>query len=181
MTLSLLGPTKMREAALLSAADAAGTAWGACQIRLVANRVASRRTGSTHKVYRGWRFAVTMDQVVPPPARPCSRFPLIRHSSRRVSPAMPWCSSRTRASSPLGTPRPSPGQQHRSERPIPSPWGWRRRVATWRPTAGRRTRRFRGATRNPIRRSQRVPSCMGGRRMAVCAAEHGERAAHTPV
>ena len=65
---------------------------------------------------------------------------------------MPWCSSPTRASSRLGTPRPSPGQQHRSERPIPSPWGWRRRVATWRPTAGRRTRRFRGATRNPIRR-----------------------------
>ena len=65
MTLSLPGPTKMRETAPLSAVDVAGTAWGTCQIRLEADRVASRRTGSTHKVYRGWRFAVTMDQGHP--------------------------------------------------------------------------------------------------------------------
>jgi hypothetical protein len=42
-------------------------AWGACQVRLVADRVASLRTGSTHKVYRGWRFAVTMRGGQPRP------------------------------------------------------------------------------------------------------------------
>jgi hypothetical protein len=36
------------------------SAWGSCEILLVADRVASRRTGSTHKVYRDWRFAVVM-------------------------------------------------------------------------------------------------------------------------
>jgi hypothetical protein len=65
MTLASPGTTEMRETGLLRLADLAGTAWGACQIRLVADRVASRRTGSTHKVYRGWRFAVTMDQGNP--------------------------------------------------------------------------------------------------------------------
>jgi hypothetical protein len=35
-------------------------AWGSCEIRLVADRVASLRSGSTHKVYRDWRFAVIM-------------------------------------------------------------------------------------------------------------------------
>jgi hypothetical protein len=55
----------MGEAAPLSPADVAATAWGTCQIRLVADRVASRRAGSTHKVYRGWRFAVAMDQGHP--------------------------------------------------------------------------------------------------------------------
>jgi hypothetical protein len=36
------------------------SAWGSCEILLVADRVAGRRTGSTHKVYRDWRFAVVM-------------------------------------------------------------------------------------------------------------------------
>jgi hypothetical protein len=65
MTLSLPGTTEMREAGPLSPSDVAETAWGSCQIRLVADRVASHRTGSTHKVYRGWRFAVAMDQGHP--------------------------------------------------------------------------------------------------------------------
>ena len=38
----------------------AQAAWGAGEIRLVADRVASLRTGSTHKVYRGWRFEATI-------------------------------------------------------------------------------------------------------------------------
>ena len=65
MTLSSPGTTEMREASPWSHGGVAGTAWGACQIRLVADRVASRRTGSTHKVYRGWRFTVAMDQGYP--------------------------------------------------------------------------------------------------------------------
>lgn len=67
MTLSLPGPTEMREAAPLSPADVAGTAWGTCQIRLMADRIASLRDGSTHKVYRGWRFAVAMEHGCPDP------------------------------------------------------------------------------------------------------------------
>ena len=47
--------------------DTAGTAWGACRIRLVADRVPSLRAGSTHKVYRGWRFAAVMQQGQPQP------------------------------------------------------------------------------------------------------------------
>ena len=54
----------------------ARTAWGACQIRLVADRVASRRTGSTHKVYRGWRFAVAMDQGYPDPGTTLFTVPI---------------------------------------------------------------------------------------------------------
>ena len=65
MTLSLPGTNEMREAAPLSPVDVARTAWGTCQIRLVADRIASLRAGSTHKVYRGWRFAVTMDHGCP--------------------------------------------------------------------------------------------------------------------
>jgi hypothetical protein len=42
--------------------DLVDTAWGTCQIRLVADRVANRRSGSTHKVYRGWRMAVALEQ-----------------------------------------------------------------------------------------------------------------------
>ena len=76
MTLSLPGTTEMREAGPLSPADVAGTAWGACQIRLVADRVASRRTGSTHKVYRGWRFAVAMDQGHPDPGTTLFTVPI---------------------------------------------------------------------------------------------------------
>ena len=41
--------------------DMVGAAWGACHIRLVADRVANRRSGSTHKVYRGWRMAVALE------------------------------------------------------------------------------------------------------------------------
>ena len=76
MTLSPPAPTEMSEAALLNSADAAGTAWGACQIRLLADRVASRRARSTHKVYRGWRFAVTMDQGCPDPGTPLFTVPI---------------------------------------------------------------------------------------------------------
>jgi hypothetical protein len=45
--------------------DTVGTAWGACQIRLVADRVPSLRAGSTHKVYRDWRFAAVMQHGYP--------------------------------------------------------------------------------------------------------------------
>src|SRR5215213_7410078 len=76
MTLSLSGPTEMREAAPLNSADVARTAWGTCQIRLVADRVASRRTGSTHKVYRGWRFAVAMDHGCPAPGTTLFTVPI---------------------------------------------------------------------------------------------------------
>lgn len=62
MTHSRLGATETREAVPLSDAPVDGTAWGGCQIRLLADRVPSRRTGSTYKVYCGWRFAVAMDQ-----------------------------------------------------------------------------------------------------------------------
>jgi hypothetical protein len=65
MTLSPPGTTEMREPGPLNHPDVAATAWGASQIRLVADRVASRRTGSTHKVYRGWRFAVVTDDGHP--------------------------------------------------------------------------------------------------------------------
>ena len=44
-----------------SSMDMVGAAWGACHIRLVADRVANRRSGSTHKVYRGWRMAVALE------------------------------------------------------------------------------------------------------------------------
>ena len=138
MTLSLPGTNEMREAAPLSPADVARTAWGTCQIRLVADRVAGLRAGSTHKVYRGWRFAVAMDQGYPTPVLPCSRSRSIRHSWRRVGPGMPWCSWQTRVTSSLANPRPSPGPPHRSGRRIPSPWGWTRRVSIWMLTAGRR-------------------------------------------
>ena len=76
MTLSLPGTTEMREAGPLSPSDVAETAWGSCQIRLVADRVASRRTGSTHKVYRGWRFAVAMDQGHPDPGTTLFTVPI---------------------------------------------------------------------------------------------------------
>ena len=48
-------------------AQATHVAWGSCQIHLVADRVTSLRAGSTHKVYRGWRFAVAMRQGQPQP------------------------------------------------------------------------------------------------------------------
>ena len=76
MTLSLPGMTEMREAVPLSSADMDGTAWGSCQIRLVANRVPSRRTGSTHKVYRDWRIAVAMDHGHPSPGTTLFTIPI---------------------------------------------------------------------------------------------------------
>jgi hypothetical protein len=76
MTLSLPGTNEMREAAPLSPADVARTAWGTCQIRLVADRVAGLRAGSTHKVYRGWRFAVAMDQGHPDPGTTLFTVPI---------------------------------------------------------------------------------------------------------
>jgi hypothetical protein len=68
--------TEMREAAPLCPADVARTAWGACQIRLVADRVAGIRAGSTHKVYRGWRFAVAMDRGCPDPGTTLFTVPI---------------------------------------------------------------------------------------------------------
>ena len=76
MILSLPGTTEIREAEPLHDADLAGTAWGVCQIRLLANRIASRRTGSTHKVYRDWRFAVAMDQGHPDPGTTLFTVPI---------------------------------------------------------------------------------------------------------
>jgi hypothetical protein len=50
-----------------TAADVSRDAWGSCDIRLVADRVASLRSGSTHKVYRAWRFVVVMSEGRPRP------------------------------------------------------------------------------------------------------------------
>ena len=76
MTLSLPGTTEMREVGPLSPADMARTAWGTCQVRLVADRIASLRAGSTHKVYRDWRFAVVMDQGCPDPGTTLFTVPI---------------------------------------------------------------------------------------------------------
>ena len=76
MTLSPPGTTEMREPGPLSHTDLAATVWGASQIRLVADRVASRRTGSTHKVYRGWRFAVVTDDGHPGAGRTLFTVPI---------------------------------------------------------------------------------------------------------
>jgi hypothetical protein len=76
MTLSLPGTNEMREAAPSSPVDVARTTWGTCQIRLVADRIASLRAGSTHKVYRGWRFAVTMDHGCPATGTPLFTVPI---------------------------------------------------------------------------------------------------------
>lgn len=65
MTLDASGSTETGETGPVSRTDLDGAAWGACQIRLVADRVPSRRTGSTHKVYRDWRIAVAMDHGHP--------------------------------------------------------------------------------------------------------------------
>jgi hypothetical protein len=76
MTLSLPGTNEMREASPLASTDVTRTAWGTCQIRLVADRIASLRAGSTHKVYRGWRFAVAMDHGCPDPGTPLFTVPI---------------------------------------------------------------------------------------------------------
>ncbi len=65
MTLFPPEMTETREVGPLSPPDGAGTAWGSCQIHLVADRVASLHAGSTHKVYRDWRFAAVMDDGCP--------------------------------------------------------------------------------------------------------------------
>ena len=67
MTRSMAGTTETNDAGPLGATDTAGTAWGACRIRLVADRVPSLRSGSTHKVYRNWRFAAEMQHGHPQP------------------------------------------------------------------------------------------------------------------
>lgn len=67
MTRSMAGTTATNDAGPLGATDAAETACGACRIHLVADRVPSLRSGSTHKVYRGWRFAAVMQQGHPQP------------------------------------------------------------------------------------------------------------------
>lgn len=76
MTLSPPRTTEMRQAAPLKPADLSGTAWGTCHIRLVADRIASLRTGSTHKVYRDWRLAVVMDHGCPDPGTTLFTVPI---------------------------------------------------------------------------------------------------------
>lgn len=76
MTLSLAATTETHPLAPLSRSDLAGAAWGACQICLVADRVASLRTGSTHKVYRGWRIEVGMHHGRPGPGMTLFTIPI---------------------------------------------------------------------------------------------------------
>ena len=132
-------------------AAATQAAWGSSEIRLLADRVASLRSGSTHKVYRGWRFVIVMQDGHPRPGTTLFTFRSTRRSWRRIGPAMPWCSFPTKDSSPLAMLRPSPGPRPRSGRQIPSVRRWRRCVGSWRPPVGRRTRQSRRVTRRPIR------------------------------
>ena len=60
MTLFAPESIKTPAAAPPSRLDMDDAAWGTCEIRLMADRVASLHTGSTHKVYRGWRFEAAM-------------------------------------------------------------------------------------------------------------------------
>jgi hypothetical protein len=76
MTYSISETTELDAAGSLGDPDMAATAWGVCQIRLLADRVANRRSGSTHKVYRGWRFAVAMDQGDPDPGTTLFTVPI---------------------------------------------------------------------------------------------------------
>jgi hypothetical protein len=50
--------------------------WGSCSIVLLADRVASLHAGSTHKVYRGWRLAATMEYGHPEPGTPLFAIPV---------------------------------------------------------------------------------------------------------
>src|SRR3954453_20180700 len=68
--------TELDTARSPSELDMAATAWGECQIRLLADRVASRRSGSTHKVYRGWRLAVVMIHGQPDPGTTLLTIPV---------------------------------------------------------------------------------------------------------
>jgi hypothetical protein len=76
MTYSTLGTTELDAAGALGDPDMAATAWGGCQIRLLADRATSLRAGSTHKVYRDWRFAVAMDQGHPEPGTTLFTVPI---------------------------------------------------------------------------------------------------------
>jgi hypothetical protein len=76
MTLYPPGTTEAYEPGSPRPADMAATAWGGCQIRLLADRVASRRTGSTHKVYRGWRLAIVIDHGQPDPGTTLFTIPI---------------------------------------------------------------------------------------------------------
>jgi hypothetical protein len=76
MTYSILGTIELDAAGALGDPDMAATAWGGCQIRLLADRATSLRAGSTHKVYRGWRFAVAMDQGHPEPGTTLFTVPI---------------------------------------------------------------------------------------------------------
>jgi hypothetical protein len=76
MTLYPPGTTEAYEPGSPRPADMAATAWGGCQIRLLADRVASRRTGSTHKVYRGWRLAIVIDNGQPDPGTTLFTIPI---------------------------------------------------------------------------------------------------------
>jgi hypothetical protein len=76
MTLTLPATAETHPIAPLSRSDLAGAAWGACQICLVADRVAGLRTGSTHKVYRGWRIEVGMRHGHPGPGMTLFTIPI---------------------------------------------------------------------------------------------------------
>ena len=76
MTPSLPATTETHPFAPLSRSDLPGAAWGACQICLVADRVASLRTGSTHKAYRGWRIEVGMHHGHPGPGMTLFTIPI---------------------------------------------------------------------------------------------------------
>jgi len=70
MTMTRQTPSTVRtadasDAGPLRNRDATGTPWGAFRILLVADRVPSLRAGSTHKVYRDWRFAAVMQHGHP--------------------------------------------------------------------------------------------------------------------
>lgn len=67
MTASTARTADSTDAGPLRNRDATGSPWGACRILLVADRVPSLRAGSTHKVYRDWRFAAVMQHGQPQP------------------------------------------------------------------------------------------------------------------
>ena len=78
MTPSTAGTADPTDAGPLRNRDTTGTPWGACRILLVADRVPSLRAGSTHKVYRGWRFAAVMQQGQPQPGTTVVTVPVDR-------------------------------------------------------------------------------------------------------
>lgn len=81
MTMTPMTPSPTRtadppDAGPLHHQDRAWTASGVCRILLVADRVPSLRAGSTHKVYRGWRFAAVMQQGHPQPGTALFTIPV---------------------------------------------------------------------------------------------------------